>query len=157
CELGKSCEQPSTQAGGHPFSVSTLLALNLTTSAYPSTGGLLVPAGGAAKELQVELPPGFIGNPQNTPQCPVALLSHSNCPKNTAVGFAKNVLTGQSGVGIEGGRSKLFSPSPSPESTSMVFNLEPPPGHPAEFGFCFLNCVPLVLDAKLRSGTDYGV
>ena len=34
--------------------------------------GRLAPAGGAAKEVQVELPPGFVGNPQNAPQCPLA-------------------------------------------------------------------------------------
>jgi uncharacterized repeat protein (TIGR01451 family) len=158
-QLEVSCEQPSTQAGGHPFQVSNLLMLNLTTSAYPQENGseLLVPAGGPVKELEVALPPGFLGNPLNAPQCPIALLAHSNCAPNTAVGYAKNVLTTVQGVEITGGRPRLFAKSPNPETTSRVYNLEPAYGHPADFGFCFLNCVPLVLEAKLRSGTDYGV
>src|SRR5262249_34966347 len=49
------------------------------------------------------------------------------------------------------------SPFEESQFTSPVYNLEPAYGQPADFGFLFLKGVPLVLSAKLRSGTDYGV
>jgi uncharacterized repeat protein (TIGR01451 family) len=62
------------QAGGHPYQYTTNFALNYTTLTTKGVAG----ASGGPKELQVELPPGFVGDPQNTPRCPLSLLSKIN-------------------------------------------------------------------------------
>lgn len=162
CEPEQSCAapfKPFTQAGGHPFAVSTGLTLNFTTSAYPNAGGteqLLEPVGGGAKELQVELPPGFVGNPLAPPQCPRAVINGPFCPLSVAVGYTSYTLESGLAAGIEQGRPRVM-PQANLTTTSLVYNLEPPAGQPASFGFCFSKCLPLILDAKLRSGGDYGV
>ena len=38
------------------------------------------------KDVQVGLPPGFIGDPNATPKCTVAELDHNNCSGATQVG-----------------------------------------------------------------------
>jgi uncharacterized repeat protein (TIGR01451 family) len=141
---------PFTQAGGHPFEYLTELVFNYTTSDIQ--GGQVLGAGGGAKEVQVDLPPGFLGNPQNAPECPVASL-RSGCPEDTAVGFVHVSLGGQ----IQpGGEVRVFPP-PSAEFSSLVYNLEPTPGHAAELGFVVVKGTPVVLDAEVRSDGDYGV
>lgn len=140
--------EPFTQAGGHPFSASTELVFNYT----PGTEGHLVTAGGGdgPKEIQVELPPGFIGDPQSAPRCPLEQLSGGRCPLDTAVGYTQVTLAGGA---IVGGQAQLFAGG----LTSLIYNLEPAPGHPAEFGFVAAKGVPFVLEASVRSDGDYGI
>ena len=114
-----------------------------------------MPAGGSIKELEVELPGGFTGDPQNLPQCPLAKLrglsGGSLCPERTAVGFINPVFNTQ--IGAHG----VVKQFPAAKSTTLVYNLEPNPGHPAEFGFVVQNYVPFVIEASVRSNGDYGV
>src|SRR6476469_9491509 len=53
-----------TQAGGHP-DLSTLVSFNLAGDGSPD---------GRFKDLTVSLPPGFLGNPQAVPECPMGVL-----------------------------------------------------------------------------------
>jgi uncharacterized repeat protein (TIGR01451 family) len=148
------------QAGGHPFAVTTEALLN-TSPISPNTTagpGEVGPAGDGAKEIQVELPPGFSGNPQNIPRCPLGVFEalSGGCPANTAIGYTNTVLSGR----IQGGQvtaAALFSQSTSPSDNVLVYNLEPPVGRPAAFGFRIAKALPFVLEAKLRSDRDYGV
>jgi hypothetical protein len=150
-----SLGNPFSQAGGHPFAASTEFVLNYTTD---ETEGLLGPAGGAVKEIQAEVPPGFIGNPLNTPRCPIALLKGNNCPANTAVGYTHLVLAGgKPGGEIVGGKARIFPDKNSDAFSSLVYNMEPAPGSPAQLGFGFVGGLPFLLDAKVRSDGDYGV
>ena len=57
-----------SQAGGHPYAVTT--ALDFTTQEIPSHPNIYTGSENA-KDTVVDLPPGFIGNPQTVPQCPV--------------------------------------------------------------------------------------
>jgi hypothetical protein len=59
-----------TAAGGHPY--SALSYFMLTTKR--SGSGKIVPLGDP-KEVIVDLPPGFAGNPMVTPRCPQSLLT----------------------------------------------------------------------------------
>ena len=146
---------PFTQAGGHPFAASTEIVLNYTTN---DDEGRLGAAGGPAKEIQAALPPGFIGNPQSTPQCPLESLSGDKCPANTAVGYTHVQLAGgRPGGAIVGGKAELFPAAPGKDTSSRVYNLQPTPGHVAELGFVVNNGLPFVLEAKVRSDGDYGV
>ena len=141
---------PFTQAGGHPFAYTSEVVYNYTTA----ISGVLAPAGGASKDTEVELPPGFAGNPQNTPRCPLAQLTANKCPSNTALGYALVNLGGE----IVNGKPSFFPKEPvNPELTSLVYNMEPPPGHPAELGFVVIKGLPILLEAELRSDGDYGI
>jgi hypothetical protein len=133
-----------TQAGSHPFQLTTKLLLNQTADpAHP-------PA--IVKDLHFNLPPGLIGNPTPIPQCSSVqfgaltgtFLEWVNaCPQNTVVGVAAVTLDEPLNPGI------FTLPAP-------LFNLKPQPGEPARFGFLVAG-VPVILDTSVRTGGDYGV
>jgi uncharacterized repeat protein (TIGR01451 family) len=130
-----------SQAGSHPFQLTTELALNQTAAEEP----VALP-----KNLQFSLPPGLIGNPNATPQCSQAnfntIVEGVNlCGPETAVGVAE--------VSID--EPLIFETGPGTR-TVPVFNLEPVPGEPARFGIVVLK-VPVILDTAVRTGSDYGV
>jgi hypothetical protein len=66
---------PSTQAGGHPASAPTEFAINTVRSRT----GQVIPAA-ESKDVVVDLPSGFLGNPLVT----------SRCPQNYLVPFEQN-------------------------------------------------------------------
>jgi hypothetical protein len=73
---------PDAQAGDHPFEQSVSFKLNTTGSPARPTGD--------PKEVSVELPPGFSGDPNATPRClPAFLVQHGYCPNDTAIGVAR--------------------------------------------------------------------
>ena len=79
---------PFTQAGGHPFSANASFVFNYTVEYQGSLGT----AGGIPKDVETELPPGFIGDPQDATRCTAAELrsgpsESSACPADSVVGF----------------------------------------------------------------------
>jgi hypothetical protein len=151
-----SCRAPLAQAGAHPFRLSTSIVFKYTTSDREPE---LDPAGGAAKEVQAEVPPGVIGNPQNAPLCPIGLLPSALCPPDTAVGYIHASLANTTdGAKIVNGIAKQFPGGFQPAGDSgLVYDLQPSPGFPAQFGFVIDEGLTFVLDAKVRSDGDYGV
>ena len=147
-----SPSNPLTQrqlAGGHPYQYTTNSCLITPTSTKNGLAG----GSGGAKSIEVELPPGFVGDVQNTPQCPLKLLGQ--CPADTAVGYIAAGLGGS----LKNGKVKGF-PSGTEritEKESLVWNMEPAPGHPATLGFVVDHGIPFTLEATVRSGGDYGV
>jgi hypothetical protein len=138
---------PDTQAGSHPFQLTTTFQLN--QDAEPA----LPPA--APKDLRFNLPPGLVGNPTPFPECPLAeFIQAINaggivgnlCPDDAVVGMASI-----SYAAPVGGRVRKFN-----VSTVPVFALVPSVGEPARFGF-MITKVPVYLDTSVRSGRDYGV
>ena len=132
---------PDTQAGSHPFQLTSDLALNQGAEARTP------PA--AAKDLRFNLPPGLIGNPTPFPQCPLAKFQISNdpenlCPADTVVGIVSADFT------FPVGNSAPIL------ITVPLFALVPSTGEPARFGF-MLAGVPVFLDTSVRTGSDYGV
>jgi hypothetical protein len=132
---------PDTQAGSHPFQLTTTLALNQTTGGFPAA---------LAKDLHFKLPAGLIGNPTPFPQCTLQqflTIVHENrenlCLPQTAVGIAMITIN-------EPEILKLIT------FTVPVFNVEPSVGEPARFGFLLPN-TPVFLDTAVRTGGDYGV
>jgi hypothetical protein len=130
-----------TQAGSHPYGLTTTLDLNRTAEA-PYQPAL-------PKDLRFNLPPGLIGNPQPFPQCSDAAFNKSivlfvnECPPNTALGVASITIYEP----ILGGQFTIASP---------VFNLKPSVGEPARFGFR-AGFAGVILDTSVRTGGDYGV
>jgi hypothetical protein len=122
----------ATQAGSHPYSASLDFEVNTKYGAFAP-----VPSG-PLKDTVVNLPAGFIGNPEATPKCALSDFSASRCPSDSQVGVA--------GVEITDG---LHGDQP-------VFNLKAPSGAPAELGFLFA-ANPVYLKATVRTGGDYGV
>jgi hypothetical protein len=137
-----------TQAGSHPFQLTSTLALNQTANASTPPAPV--------RDLRFDLPVGLIGNPTVLPQCTdlefdTAIAGGgggNECPRDTVVGVASTtiVLKG-SGEGVKAGVSTFPVP---------VFNLTPEVGEPARFGY-EVEGNPVILDTSVRTGDDYGV
>lgn len=131
---------PDTQAGSHPFALSTSLAFD----SHP-VGGELVPDDNV-KDIRADLPPGLVGNPTVAPRCNLVDLigdtgrGIANCPTPAQVGY----LTVQFGGG---------GPSPF---TAPVYNLVPVRGEPARLGANVVNHL-IFFETAVRSGGDYGL
>jgi uncharacterized repeat protein (TIGR01451 family) len=148
---------PETRAGADPYSASTSIDFNTMTNPNPAIGPLWPVA--PAKDVVVDLPPGFIGNPTGVAQCNSSDLATSigpkaieSCPPTAQVGTTMvrlNSILDSPTQGALIGASSLFGPVP-------VFNMVPPPGVPARFGFNVAGTV-VTLDASVRTGSDYGV
>ncbi len=139
---------PDVQAGSHPYQLTTSLTLN-----GPEIGSTLLEPNELLKEddlkdTRVQLPAGLVGNPGATPKCSyqVFIRERNSCPDDTAVGFeTAYVRTNESGtVGL------IFT-------SNTIYNIEPPPGVAAQFGFQVKGLVPVFLDVSVRTGGDYGV
>jgi hypothetical protein len=128
----------TAQAGAHP---------NLTTSLMFNASGLKESAG-RPKDVEVELPPGLIGDPKATPQCTMGAVAADTCTSDMAVGVAT-----VRGPGIPGYNINQYSDF---LGVSLVYNIKPNVGEPAAFGFAVAS-VPVRLDASVRSDGDYGV
>jgi hypothetical protein len=150
-----------TQAGGHPYSFTTLVELNHHLDTDPTDifvrfGAGQVPDGGILKDIIVDSPPGLVGNPAIVPHCSMAQLSgggpinalgigsEPTCPIDSQVGVIS--LKDQSN-----GPFRFFA-----LGTFPVYNMVPPPNAPARFGFQLLGTT-IVLDASIRNGGDFGV
>jgi hypothetical protein len=105
---------PDTQAGSHPYEMTTTFELN-----HHEAEGRLVPDGDP-RNVEVDLPPGEIANPNaTTTKCAESELERNLCPNSSAVGT----------VAV---RFNLVGPL---EAREPVFNVVPPPGTPGELGF----------------------
>lgn len=146
-----------TQAGSHPFQLTTTVALGRPDLSPEFAAPILHPVPNPAerqpplpKDINIKLPPGLVGNPTPLPKCSSAQFTaaeewESNaCPENTAVGVAKILIYEAKALG---GYEWYDTP---------VFNLQPEPGEPARFGFTVLKA-PVYLDTAVRTGGDYGV
>jgi hypothetical protein len=144
---------PDTQAGSHPFQLTTTLTFN--TKAAPvyqyEHGGVFpeIQPVALTKDLRFNLPPGLVGNPTPLPQCPLRVFLHESnaniCPDDTVVGVATPIVTNPAAD-----HYGPFAP------TAPLFSLEPSLGEPAKFGFDTA-VGPIILDTSVRTGEGYGV
>jgi hypothetical protein len=135
-----------TQAGSHPFQLTTFLALNSVPAENPENKEHYPAEPALVRDLHISLPPGLLGNPTAVPQCPeVDFFAEGQevnfCEANTAIGVARVTIYLPQFFNLE----TLAVP---------VFNLVPKPGEPARFGFAAQN-VPIVLDTQVDTGGDY--
>ena len=134
-----------TLAGDHPYAATTSFFFNTVNKYEPSVQEWEVLTPGNLKDADVVLPEGFIGNPEGgRPRCTQEDFTlgargepgestHLGCPPETQVGAVDLYVN-------EFKRSPNIVP---------VYNLIPPAGIPAEFGFVFEN-TPVRLDAHVR-------
>jgi SMP-30/Gluconolactonase/LRE-like region len=145
--LGQAGE-PLTQAGAHPTEMTDTFRLN--TSTHRASNGTWVPSATDAnpKDVITELPPGLIGDPDATPKCLPYEVAHADCSGATQVGVLE-IYTANPGSTTHGGLG-LLEPVP-------IYNLVPPKGLAAQFGARFNGFVTVHIDARVRTGGDYGV
>jgi len=123
---------PDLQAGDHPygmtvdFGVSTFTQFRQEIINHEREYIEHLPVQDGVKDLVVDLPPGFVGNPQVAEQCSQAQLVKKECPPASEVGTIVLEETGT--FMFTGANSGL---------TSAVYNMIPDAGYPAEFGFSF--------------------
>ena len=127
-----------TRAGSHPYELVTAFDFNdLQRPGDTEAGPHPLPAGSETRDVTVNLPPGLVGDPQAPPRCPRALFDEEDCPASTQIGVDY--------ASVEGTHFGF-----------PVYNLVPAPGLPAQFGFT-LEGNEVLLDARVRSGGDYGI
>lgn len=120
---------PATLAGSHPFAFVAEANFRLAGESQGEPG---VPVtDGDLRDFEVDLPPGLFANPLALPRCSQeefhtprvspyeASASGESCDRLTQIG----VITVRTSA--EGGSTRTFG----------VFNLDPPPGYPAQLGF----------------------
>jgi hypothetical protein len=136
-----------TQAGSHPYEVTFSFDLNNYFNeaqgyAWSPTGRAPSELPPEAKNIEVKLPPGFVGEPGALPRCTRQQLDASSCPAASQLGIISVLAIGG-----------LFLQMP-------VYNMVPPGNYPDEIGFIYGSGgegVETRLDTGVRSGSDYGL
>lgn len=155
-QAGASIEDPTTiSSTGAAFGISDFAAtwsgtqaaasVNLTTGFTLNqvlNGGETVPVADA-KEVALNLPPGFVANPEAVPQCSAIDAENDTCPASAAVGVV--FTSSRSG---SGGAPTLYS--------SLLYNTVPSPGEPGAL-VLYLPNGPVRLGLTIRSDGDYGL
>ncbi len=147
-EFSGSLADPSgssmTQAGSHP-DLTTTIQFNRKQEQGPQ--GPYVMIEGNPKEIEVNLPPGVVGNAQAVPGCTQEQLRgggpNPECPPNTQVGVTELFF---SAVFAANG---ITQPVP-------VYNMVAPVGMPAQFGFNLLGVL-VFINTRVRDDGDYGI
>jgi hypothetical protein len=127
----KDEKTPELQAGAHPYKFKLDFVMNQDAEENPE---------GTLRELIIDLPAGMVGNPLAVLRCSGADFEGvvPRCPGQTQVGVARIRQTALPGQIV----------------TSPIYNLTPPLGVPASFGFSVAN-FNVFNEASLRS-SDYG-
>ncbi len=119
------------QAGSHPYTAT--FVFDVATALKGAEKEPYFP-GGEIRDLETRVPPGFVGDLRNMPQCTRSQLLHGACPPASMVGRLKPITL-------------LYV-----SAQSDVFNMVPPPGMPAELGFEY--GVPVYITFGVQSGGD---
>jgi hypothetical protein len=146
----------NSQAGAHPFDVTTNFWLNTEPA-------LLYPEELRPKDTFVNLPAGFAGSVASVPRCtwqeftgrtgPVSDVENNfpaGCPTSTQVGVVK--------VSLDESGEIIYPPFLASSSATFmpVYNMVPPAGSPAELGFTVAVAGQPVF-VSVRSDGDYGL
>jgi hypothetical protein len=134
---------PSTQAGRHPFQVTTTLQVNSGAQI-----GRLLDQPGMPRNLRFPLPAGLVGNAAGVPQCDMQTFLTdfefiNQCPDEAAIGAAQVTVIEPTSL-------------PLVRMAVAVHNLPPAPGEPARFGFTVLG-VPVIIDTAVDPDDQYRI
>jgi hypothetical protein len=132
-----------TLAGSHPYALAADLE-------FPTVepGESLLTAAGHPRDVTVDLPPGLTGDPAAAPVlCTEAeLLIEATAPQTEACPNASQVGIASAAVSLG-----TFT-----SATVPLYEMVPPPGSPAVFGFVVVG-VFVHVSGSLRSDSDYGI
>jgi hypothetical protein len=127
-----------SQAGSHPFQLTSLISLNQTVAEVP----VALP-----KDIATSLPAGLIGDPQSVPQCTELQFSTHREGRNS-----ENECPADSAVGVVAASYRLKGKL---RNTAVpLFNLVPEQGEPARFGFAAGGVIAVVLDTAVQAGNE---
>ncbi|HWL50126.1 MAG TPA: hypothetical protein VNT92_09635 [Acidimicrobiia bacterium] len=126
---------PATQAGSHPFAMTTALAFN--TVPEPVLGEI---PDEDPKNIDIAQVAGFIGNQTTVSRCTTADFLTASCAPNTQVGV-NDVTYSVPNNAVEG---------------IPVYNLVPPPGVAAKLGFAVAQ-VPVAIEVGLNPNPPYNL
>jgi hypothetical protein len=139
------------QAGDHPYETSVSFSLNTVPGTqrpeeYQEAGGLHgQPA--HVKDVVVDVPPGFVGDPGVVEKCPLIEVHEERCPPDTQIGVAQISI---------GGREPL--PRFEGSEPLPIYNVVPDKGYPAEFAILLQGVNVLIpLYASVTPDSNYGV
>jgi uncharacterized repeat protein (TIGR01451 family) len=136
------------QADGHPAAFTTTFDFPSANAAFGKIDALPVES---ARRIVVDLPAGFVGNPQAAPACPLSTLVIAPKTQHSAPCEPATQI----------GTLGLIEPpvtQPGAEVNLPIFNIVPEHGYPAEFGvFDPLLKRAVLMYARIRTGSDYGV
>lgn len=145
--LSDSTSQPYTQAGGHPYQFVTEFDLETFSYAHETFEEGWARSSTApvrdAKEIQADLPPGLIANPQAVPHCALADFYAQECKLSAAVGTIGLRL-----FGWTEGALRVVEP---------VYNLQPTGAYPGELGVTVGGLPLILITAGVRTDGDYGI
>jgi len=119
-----------TQAGSHPYDFT----INFNMNDYFTNPN-------RQRDLDVNVPPGIVGDPNAVPQCTRKQFDDNACPAYTQIGMD---------------RARAPELSVGGPLSLAVYNLVPPRGMPAQFGFVVFG-IETFLDAGVRTGGDNGI
>lgn len=141
--------EPVTQAGVHPYELTDKFRLNTSTHRFANgTTDPLAPDANV-KDIITELPPGLVGNPEALPKCEPYEVIRNQCSGASQVGIIEAYTANTSYVESHNGK-------PEPHE-APIYNLVPPEGMAAQFGANLTNLAEVHIDARVRTGGDYGV
>jgi len=138
----------ASQAGSHPSDYEAL-SMNANHFVIPSSFGSFTVDGGL-KDVAVDLPRGMVVNPQATPQCTESQLEVTFEEKVAGLGCPDDSQVGT--VSVRFAFSGRFQLGAIP-----LYNMVPPAGVPAEFGFSFIEGLYTHIRGFVRTGDDYGL
>jgi hypothetical protein len=133
---------PYTQAGGHPYELTTNITFNSTTD-----GSSFKPASGSLKDVRVQLPMGLVGNPTAAAKCTVLIADRNRAPQ-----CGPGTQVGVMHVFLEDGSGSLL------DHALPLFNVVPGKGVAAEFASSEIAAgLNATIVARVRTGEGYGV
>jgi hypothetical protein len=140
--------EPATQAGGHPYSQITEFEVNTIRA----NNGKIAPAGNP-RDINVNLPPGFLGDPLVTERCPVGLVAPVEDTEQPACNEQERerYLLGR----LVPGTDALGEIQPHSVS-APIYNDVPAGGAAAEFSTKIVQAVDSLV-GSVRSDEDFGV
>jgi uncharacterized repeat protein (TIGR01451 family) len=150
------------RAGGHPYEQTT--SIGITTRVAPGLGNSLedpYQSTEEPKDIVVYLPPGFVGDPQVTPRCPLTLLEQTEFDSNPASQTFGDLLPkcpSGSRIGVVRFASAIFGFTGSSKTfgfATSVFNVVTEGNHPAELGFRFQDKAILVYADLVHTSAGY--
>jgi hypothetical protein len=119
--LSEADGSPATAAGSHPDQLTIGLALQSRPGSHATSLLPIMPSGAGMRDTRTYLPRGLVIDPAGTPErCTEAQFETLSCPDAAALGRVN--------VSLSVGGSVTFASDP-------LFNLVPPPGSAASFGF----------------------
>ncbi len=143
---------PDGQAGEHPFEQTISFSLNTVDNkgalsaedAYQTAGGLRgAPA--HTKDIVVDVPAGFVGDPDVVEKCTQADADSNQCPPGSQMG------EGHLDLFARQGRAQFVGGVELP-----IYNVVPDKGYPAEFAMPLEGSL-VTLYVEVNPDTNYGV